>query len=39
VVFSLATALSLAGAVVSLLRGGVYIHDEATQEEVDYEAA
>jgi hypothetical protein len=39
VVFSLATALSLAGAVVSLFRGGVYIHDEVTQKDIDNEAA
>jgi MFS family permease len=42
VVFTLATALALAGAVVSLFRGGIYIHDEAAPEEkkdVEYEAA
>ena len=39
VVFSLATVLALAGAVVSLFRGGVYIHDEVTQKDVDDEAA
>jgi MFS family permease len=39
VVFSLATVLAMAGAVVSLFRGGVYIHDEATQKDVDDEAA
>jgi MFS family permease len=38
-VFVLATVLALAGAVVSLFRGGVYIHDEVTSEDVDYEAA
>jgi hypothetical protein len=42
VVFTLATALALVGAVVSLFRGGIYIHDEAAPEEkkdVEYEAA
>ena len=39
VVFSLATVLALAGAVVSLFRGGVYIHDEVTQKDADDEAA
>jgi MFS family permease len=32
VVFTVATVLALAGAVVSLFRGGVYIHDEKTPE-------
>jgi MFS family permease len=39
VVFSLATVLAMAGAVVSLFRGGVYIHDEVTPKDVDDEAA
>jgi MFS family permease len=41
VVFTLATALALVGAVVSLFRGGIYIHDEAAPEQADveYEAA
>ena len=41
VVFTLATALALAGAVVSLFRGGIYIHDEARpeQKDVEYETA
>jgi MFS family permease len=33
VVFTLATVLALVGAVVSLFRGGIYIHDEAVKEE------
>jgi MFS family permease len=42
VVFTLATVLALVGAVVSLFRGGIYIHDEAVQEErkdPEYETA
>jgi MFS family permease len=42
VVFILAAALALAGAVVSLFRGGVYIHDEVaptSPKNVDSEAA
>jgi MFS family permease len=41
VVFTLATVLAAVGAVVSLFRGGIYIHDEAMQEQkdVEYEAA
>ena len=38
VVFTMASVLALAGAVVSLYRGGVYIHDEVDQQDVDYEA-
>jgi MFS family permease len=38
VVFILAAVLALAGAVVSLFRGGVYIHDEVQPKDVDYEA-
>jgi MFS family permease len=42
VVFTLAAVLALVGAVVSLFRGGIYIHDEAApeqKEDVEYEAA
>jgi hypothetical protein len=39
VVFSLATVLAVAGAVVSLFRGGVYIHDEVGQRDADDGAA
>jgi MFS family permease len=41
VVFTLATALALIGAVVSLFRGGIYIHDEEIPKpkDVEYEAA
>jgi MFS family permease len=41
VVFTLATVLALVGAVVSLFRGGIFIHDEVVQEQTDveYEAA
>ncbi len=35
VVFILAAVLALAGAVVSLFRGGVYIHDEAVAKDVE----
>jgi MFS family permease len=41
VVFTLATVLALVGAVVSLFRGGIYIHDEAVpgRKDVEYETA
>jgi MFS family permease len=41
VVFTLATVLALVGAVVSLFRGGIYIHDETVPErkDVEYETA
>jgi MFS family permease len=41
VVFTLAAVLALVGAVVSLFRGGIYIHDEVQEEkkDVEYEAA
>jgi hypothetical protein len=41
VVFTLAIVLALAGAVVSLFRGGIYIHDEKVgeQKDVEYETA
>jgi type IV secretory pathway protease TraF len=35
VVFILAAVLALAGAVVSLFRGGVYIHDEVVAKDVE----
>jgi MFS family permease len=38
VVFTLATVLALAGAVVSLFRGGVYIHDDAAAPDAGDEA-
>jgi MFS family permease len=39
VVFVLAAVLAVAGAVVSLFRGGVYIHDELDEKTVDSETA